>query len=325
MYTMKRFRITVARRLKLAGVMVVAMFAMGVSATSAFALPDVSVTLVALKCYEISNFVTLSHAGWWGNNTCTTKAGLLDGKWETALPEWFLEANLWCAKADSSNDGVYTNNHCTETGSGDSGKWIEVVVPEAYPLHLNYENTTIKSKLETTAGSEIEGEGLKFLLLFGELTALGTFRAEFKNATEPVEPGKCNSSGDTTGVILTEGSFHVVYTNLSPLLLGILFLPKETVFTCGSTNEKVKGSVISSLNGIGSETTELTSSSGKLGKGSSAGTQEIKEFYNDGGTKVKAKLEGNLSGTGFKEANEVVEGEPVLTALESKMFVITGR
>ena len=123
-------------------------------------------------------------------------------------------------------------------------------------------------------------------------------------------------------MILWEGSFHVVYTNLSPLTLGMLLLPKSIILDCGKLEIEVKGDVIAGMNGIGTEATELTGIKAVL-KGSK-GTQEIKEFYNDAGTKVAAKLEGEF-GAGFVVSDQIIEGEPELLALEGKMFVITGR
>ncbi len=231
------------KRLKLLGVMLVAMCAMGLMATSAFALPDVSITL---------------------------------------------------------------------SGS-------------AYPLHLNYTSPTVQTLLEEAAGGRLKGVGLTLLLLTGELTSLGTFRADFTNVEEVKSLKKCNSTSDATGVVLTEGSFHVVYTNLSPLLMGVLYLPKEVVILCEGFNLNVRGSVLSSLNAAGNEATELTNVSGTLAKGATAGSQQITEFYNDAGTKLVAKLESNAS-TSFLKANEqVLNTEPVLTALSPNMFVITSR
>jgi hypothetical protein len=227
------------KRLKLFGLMLVAMSAMGLMATSAFALPDISLTL------SVSLF----------------------------------------------------------------------------PLHLNFESETTKTALETTAGGLLKGEGLKTLYLIKELTALGTFKADFQKVGDGAK--SCKTTGDTAGTVLLEGSFHLVYTSLSPnLQLGVLYLPKPFEMECEGTFIEIQGDVIGSLSGIGTEATELTSVSGKLS--GTNGSQEIKEYYNDGGTKVKAKLEAN-PGNGFKEADQVVEGEPVLKALGSNMFVITGR
>jgi hypothetical protein len=226
-------------RLKLLAVSLVAMFAMGIMATSAFALPDISLTL---------------------------------------------------------------------PGS-------------TFPLHLNFaDNGKTKTELQSASGAVIEGAGLSLLLLIGELTALGTFRADFLNTKRAGVA--CNSVTDAKEVILTEGSFHVVYTSLSPLTLGILYLPKAFEVECGALLIEIKGSVISSFNGIGTEGSELTTASGQLS--GTKGKANIKTYYNDAGTSLTAKLESNV-GAGFVESNQIVEGEPVLTALGNNMWRVTSR
>jgi hypothetical protein len=226
-------------RLKLLAVSLVAMFAMGIMATSAFALPDISLTL---------------------------------------------------------------------PGS-------------TFPLHLNFaDNNKTVTELQSASGSVITGEGLSLLLLTSALTALGTFRADFLNSKRAGVP--CHSVGDAAGVILTEGPFHVVYTSLSPLTLGILYLPNFVEVECNKLLIEIQGSVISSFNGIGTEGSELTTASGQLS--GTKGKANIKTYYNDAGTSLTAKLESNV-GAGFVESNEIVEGEPTLLALGGNMWRVTSR
>ncbi len=130
--------------------------------------------------------------------------------------------------------------------------------------------------------------------------------------------------------MLTEGSFHVVITSLYPnLQIGLLFLPNEVKLECEGVNLKVKGSVISSINTNGiTEATELTNIKGLLAKGSTAGSQQISEYYNDAGTKVKSGLILTVAGV-ENSSNEQVKEELTLTALPpsgstvANMFVIT--
>jgi hypothetical protein len=190
----------------------------------------------------------------------------------------------------------------------------------AFPLHLSFAEAANATALETTAGGLLKGTGLKSEITITSLTALGTFKADFETVVDGTK--KCNTTSDAKGTVLTGGATHLVYTNLSPLLLGILYEPTAFEIECEGTFIEIKGTILSSLNGIGSETTELNSSSGKLT--GTKGVQEIKEYYNDGGTKVKTQLLAN-PGNGFKEADQVVSGEPVFKAAGSNMFVITGR
>jgi hypothetical protein len=202
---------------------------------------------------------------------------------------------------------------------------ISVTLGGTYPLHLNFTSETTKSKLQGVSGSELEGTGLHVLYLIGELTALGTFRAIFLNVVRATTTEKCLSTANA-GEVLTEGSFHIVYTSLSPLRLGVLYLPNELEVTCPTVGIgiKIKGSVIGAINTPGTSSTEQLTGLKSVLNGS-AGKQQFRNYYNDSGASVLAQLLCNASGTGFKECNEVVEGEPEAVALESKMFVLSGR
>jgi hypothetical protein len=199
---------------------------------------------------------------------------------------------------------------------------ISLTLPgSTFPLHLNFaDNNKTKTELQSASGAVITGEGLSLLLLIGELTALGTFRADFLNQKRVTKV--CHSVGDAAGVILTEGPFHVVYTNLSPLLLGILYLPNSFEVECEGLLIEIKGSVISSFTGIGTENSELTTATGQLT--GTKGKAAITKYYNDSGQLLKATLLSNV-GVGFVESNLVVEGEPLVMALGNNMFRITSR
>jgi hypothetical protein len=103
---------------------------------------------------------------------------------------------------------------------------VSVTLGGAYPLHLNYESSTVKTEIQNANGGVLKGEGLKVLALIGELTALGTFRAIFSKVGKGTE--KCFNTGvEANGEILPEGEFHIVYTSLSSLQLGVPVLLKE--------------------------------------------------------------------------------------------------
>ena len=241
-------------RIKLLGVIPVVMCAMGLMATSAFALPDVSITLCTGSC--------------------------------------------------------------------------------VYPLHTNYESATVKTKLENVNGGVLTGEGLHLLVLLGQLSNEGTFRAIFLKVTKGTE--KCFNQGvEANGEVLTEGPVALVYTSLAGstqgLQLGALFSPKEltgaTEISCptNANKTKVKGSMLGTENnaeGAGN-TTQLTSGRGRLS--GSLGKAAFRAYYNASGVGQLAQLLSNVDGAGFKESNQVVEGEPLLEALEGKMFVVSGR
>jgi hypothetical protein len=208
----------------------------------------------------------------------------------------------------------------------------------SYPLHLNYLSNTVKTEIQATAGGVLKGEGLHELSLFGELTALGTFRAIFLKV-ERTAGEKCFNQGvEANGEVETEGSFHIVYTSLAGssqgLQLGILFLITELAEAHGNIIKcpksgidiEIRGSVIGTINQNGSNNnTQLTGLKGVMS--GTKGKQEFRAYWanlNLAGPALLAKLESDTGG-GFIESNQIVEGEPEATALEGKMFVLTSR
>lgn len=196
---------------------------------------------------------------------------------------------------------------------------ISIALGGAYPIHLQFaDNGKTVSKLETTAGRKLEGQGLLLLFLVEALGALGKFEALFLKVVEGKEKTPCNSSGDKEGEVLLKGEFHLVPLTLTPLTTGVLYLFSELEIVCAKVKVKVKGSVLSTLN---AGTGEITEIGGKLE--GSKGKNTLTKFFNDAGTEIEAKLESNF-GTGFLQSDEVVGEEVKTPALEGKMFEITG-
>ena len=96
----------------------------------------------------------------------------------------------------------------------------------AFPLHLEVTLLTAKTKLTSASGTIADGEGLLVLALTSELGSLGTDEALFTNVD--TEGTKCfseeNGAKDPEGEILTKGTYHIVYTSLSPFNAGLSFL-----------------------------------------------------------------------------------------------------
>jgi hypothetical protein len=204
---------------------------------------------------------------------------------------------------------------------------ISLLPGEKYPLHLNLEdNGKTVTRFVDTAGNELSGAGLKLLFLINELTSLGTFEALFLNVKRLPQKESCNTEGNKIGEELVKGTFRVTWLTLTPLTNGILFLFKELKIKCPALTVRIRGSFISSLKEpkAGEEVTELC---GKL-EGNGKGKNNLQEFENDKGEKVKAILEDNF-GTGFLQLAVEVTGESTgnevcAKALEKKMFEITG-
>jgi hypothetical protein len=201
---------------------------------------------------------------------------------------------------------------------------LSVTLGGTYPVHYISVQPAIRIALGTASGIVIEGTGATLLLLTTELSALGTFTVDYANMHAPNEPAvQCNSEGDAKGVVLMHGEFHLVPFSLAPLLLGILYLVTTFIIKCENGLEVlVRGQYVTRANNLGEEPAELTGLtdeiSGKEGK------EEISEYYNSGGTKIKAKLETE-EGAGFVATDENESEEADLSVLGSQMFVITNR
>jgi hypothetical protein len=190
-----------------------------------------------------------------------------------------------------------------------------------YPLHI-VGSIGGRTNASTLSGVALEGKGATLLLLLGELSALGTFTWDYTNVLDPFNGNQCNTLGDAAGVVLVPGEFHLVQINLNPLMVGLLYLISFTEIRCGGTIILLRGRMLSTVVGIGNEGTEL----GGLGVTlvGKEGKQELSEYYNTGGTRIKAELELE-PGSGFVDADANIEGELGASVLGSQMYVITGR
>jgi hypothetical protein len=333
------------KRIGLAGVALVVVLALGGLGAQAAS---------AAACYKISEFRVKVKGGAYRNASCTEVAGVLEGEYSLVNLLFKTTGNLWCADQTTfqNQDGYYEDSQCTiklpNIKRENESIFTEVeVLPDisvtlcqpncgrSYPLHLNYLSNTVKTELQSVAGSVLKGEGLHVLYLIGELTSLGTFRALFLKVTKGASEKCFNQGEEENGEVLTEGSFHVVYTSLAGssqgLQLGILYLVTElneahsNIIKCprSGIDVEVRGSVIGTLNlGGGTEMAQFTGLKGLLN--GTKGKQSFRAYWNDFGTALLAKLESDV-GAGFLESNQIVEGEPESTSLEGKMFVITNR
>jgi len=205
---------------------------------------------------------------------------------------------------------------------------VSIALGGTYPLHLEVTILNVVTELSTTGGSHLKGSGVLLLLLTEELTSLGSFEVLFTSVLNPQaekQPTSCISENGTTkdssGLVLTLGTFHIVL--LPHASLGLLFLVQPLKIICGPVTIHVRGLALSWINNAtGTEGTEYTALTGILqGK---EGKPEVTEYLNEGGTIVKAVLESDF-GTEFQASDEDVETAVTATALEGKMFVIKPR
>jgi hypothetical protein len=255
--------------------------------------------------------------------------------------ENMVEPGVWCGKVQIKETGNRETGECNTVAAAKK-EFIEVLVPEggggggagglpdiavtlsggAYPIHLQGTVSSAATTLGTASGAVLTGTGATLLMLTTELSSLGTFTADFtkvKNSSS----AECHSSGDVAGVVLFGGEFHLVQVALSPLTQGALLLVSEFEIECtGGVDVLVRGNVLGSITGLGIESTELAELDSAL-EGSN-GKQSISEYYNDGGTKIKAKLESE-AGAGFVASDENVSEEIQLDVLGSQMLVVHNR
>jgi hypothetical protein len=206
---------------------------------------------------------------------------------------------------------------------------VSLLVPpetgERYPIHLEV-TLLVRTKLSNPV-KNLEGSTLLLLYLTTVLSSLGLFEALFQGVHTGNE--KCNSTQgetDRAGEVLTRGTFHVVPLTLNAerthaATLGILYEPEEVLITCGTTKIKVKGTLLSSVQGI-SNGVDTNLLGGEL-RGNGAGTPNITKYFNDAGEEKEVKLEANF-GTGFRaSAEEVEELVKVHILPPNTMFMIT--
>jgi hypothetical protein len=199
-----------------------------------------------------------------------------------------------------------------------------------YPLHLEVTLLTVKTKLTNVIKENITGEGLLVLYLLTALGHLGTFETLYTHWKKGTTACFSEEGGkkDPSEELLTHGTWHLVYTSLAGstqgLQLGILYLVSPVTIKCGNEEIRFQGDMLWSVDTLsGTEATEYTSLGGILA-GNGEGKPNIRFFYNEAGTSVKAKFEANF-GNGFKEAAEEIAELVTVTALEGKMFVVTSR
>jgi hypothetical protein len=200
-----------------------------------------------------------------------------------------------------------------------------------YPLTMRLTGLSTPTKLTNVVKESFTGRGGLIYASLNELGHLGTYDVLFTNI-ENRSGTQCfseeNATKDSSGEVLTKGTWHLVYTSLSGspqgLQLGVLALASPVEVVCGAEIIKVKGDLVASVETLaGTETEEYTKLSGVL-LGNGEGKPNITVFYNEAGASVRTKLEANF-GSGFKESDEEIGETTTSTASEGKMFTVTSR
>ena len=156
---------------------------------------------------------------------------------------------------------------------------------------------TVTSTFENPGAGLLEGT-ITSTKLTSELTPTskqeGKFHIHFTESKCKTALGKGSgeSEGDSAGVILVLGTYHIVNEASRPYAWLLLEPVKITcLLSLGNVALTVEGNVLGSLSPTGSKTKTYT-----LTVKASGGTQEITEFLNDRGEKVKAGLTTTVGG-----------------------------
>jgi hypothetical protein len=136
---------------------------------------------------------------------------------------------------------------------------------------------------------------------------LGTYHINFKECTDSVLKKACTGTGDEAGLILTLGSWHLVYDTLKAGLTGsgvaILFLAGKVNFECTATGAKIeqKGGGMALCLILNPEALTKTFEFHCKLRSGSFGPEETK-YDNAAGTMVSiTPLEADENGGAFKE------------------------
>jgi hypothetical protein len=179
------------------------------------------------------------------------------------------------------------------------------------PVELKGESKTSKTKLEGLLG-ELSGEGYLVQLHWTNLNSgrSGPASLLFTNVKEPIgSKPSCNTAGDGSGLVLIDDAeWQLVFTSLSTLRSGVLFLIPQISITCGVVKEKVKGSSLASI-GPYETWEESTGSFSGVSSCKSPGKPQLTKYWNASGAEATAKLEAEINGLGkFEQVCENVEG-----------------
>ena len=187
---------------------------------------------------------------------------------------------------------------------------------ENYPLNLLGQKTATTEgeiALANTTG-ELPARTISVLLALSELGSLGTALILFTGVGEPVEGGKCNTTGDAVGVVLVpETQWHLVYTSLSPLETADLILVPKFTMTCGAILTTVEKPLLgkfvetpgNSLNG--GDSTQIATTTHCSNR--ETGTQEVSSYFNDSSLLETGQLlKANISGLGNANSCEEIAG-----------------
>jgi hypothetical protein len=193
-------------------------------------------------------------------------------------------------------------------GTVASASALAAALPE-FSTETGFTESAGKSIFETAGGVKVTCVASSTTTTVSSKKA-GTFHMAFEGCEETALKAKCNSSGDSAGVILLVGEWQLVPSTKETALL-LLTLTSEVHVECGKLfSATVKGTTLAPIAPINTLTTKY-----KLTIKETKGKPELTEYENDGGEKVKTQLLASVNGGAYGEmAIEAIE--PKLTTTE---------
>lgn len=188
---------------------------------------------------------------------------------------------------------------------------VTLLGTETFPV--TFSGTSGKGVLETVAGTTVKCEKDKSSGSITSATA-GTSKITFEECKS--SGFACNTTGQGSGIIVSEGTTKLVYDALTTLGVALLMTVKETVFECTAfVKVKVKGTILILINPINKETTAF-----ELIVKQSKGVPADNKYW-EGGVEKKPKLESSIDGGAFEESADESAENKITT---SKMMTVNG-
>jgi hypothetical protein len=193
---------------------------------------------------------------------------------------------------------------------------LHITLGESFPVSSIAKSTTANWAFSTAGGTILSGKGVEATLTWQGLGSLGAYVLDLLEAKKGIK--KCKTVGDVAGTVLLSGEVHLVFVQLSPVLVvALLFLVPKTKVECEGLNGTIEGSFLGSYNGfLNAEVTEFKSDI--LGE---KGKQSLVKYENEAGTAVEALLLSEV-GTGFTKTSLNIDEE--LTFKVNKMIEVLG-
>jgi hypothetical protein len=164
-----------------------------------------------------------------------------------------------------------------------------------YPVALEGSFATAKVGLESAAG-DVSCEGIYTSATISTSKTLSVLQYELQHCKKGATV-ECQTTGAAAGHVVITGSANLAYIKKAEERVGLVFALSEAAVTCGSSVEKVRGTLLIPVTPVGVNTTHpiLT-----LTRNGEAYENAYTTYENEKGEATVTKLELNF-GTGYKK------------------------